>query len=119
MDLRDDLTVALAAFGLEATVTRPVPDDLPVATTVIWLPPVRRRRSDEVYEYGVELEHRQAERAVLSVPKADLTTCPLGTLIVAPPALGLPEQVWRVEEHEREHHDEWRVVVVPVADEGS
>lgn len=114
MDARPDLTVALDAFGVDATVIRPAPDDDPIATTVIWVPPKRRARTDEVYAYRNELESRQAERLVLGLPRSTVPTAPIGTQIVAPPIAGGAAQTWRVEEHERAEADEWRVVVVPV-----
>lgn len=113
MDLRPDMAVALACYGVAAIVTRPVPDDTPIATTVIWVPPDRRYRSDEVYEYRNELARRQAERLVLGVPRADVPTAPLGTIIAAPLVAGGTVQQWRIEGHERDEADEWRVVVVP------
>lgn len=114
MDIRPDLDDALEAFGVPATVIRPVPDDEPIETTLIWPPPVRRRFSDEVYEVGVEIDRRQPERTMAAVPKADVPVLPLGTRIIAPAGAGQPLQTWRVELHEREHPDEWRVMVVPV-----
>ena len=112
-DLRPPIAAALTAFGVAATVTRPAPDDTPIVTTAIWVPPDRRSRSDEVYEYRNELARRQAERLVLGLPRSAVPTLPIGTVIAAPLVSGATSQTWRVEEHERDEPDEWRVVVVP------
>lgn len=113
MDLRPGLARAHRRFGVPATVTRPSPDDTPIATTVIWAPPERRYRTDEVYEYRNELDRREADRLVLGIRRESVPSVPKGTQIQAPLLKGGPVQAWRVEEHERETADEWRVVVVP------
>lgn len=108
------LDVSLGAHGVPATVTRPAPDDDPVSTTVVWQPNARRTRSDEVYPFRNELDQRQAERRVVSVPVSGLSTLPIGSVITAALIAGGTAKSWRVEELEREEAEERRVVVVPV-----
>jgi len=76
-------SVALAAqaavTGVQATVTRPSPDDTPVVTTIMWLGPLEESRPD-----GTDFQ-RTASRKELAVLKtAQLPNCPRGTIILAP-----------------------------------
>ena len=118
-DLRVPLDPALTAFGVPATVTRPAPDNWPVATTAIWLPPLL----EEPRPVGTDFQRREPRR-LLSLPRAApgipgsvggdrvLSTMPRGTTIVAAERLGEAAKTWRVDGLERTEADEWRVIVV-------
>ena len=103
-DLRPDLGVALAVFGLPATVT--VPGGQPVATTVIWLPPV------SVETVGV-LAPTDRPQAVLALPRSALPVVPRGTLIEVPELEGGSVRSWTVEAVLGITVDEVRVLVIP------
>lgn len=103
-DLRPSLTPALAAFGLAATVTPP--GGSPVATTVIWLPPVA------VDTPGV-LQPTNTPQPVLALPRADVPTVARGTLIDAPETVGGTSKTWIVEAILGQTSDETRVLVIP------
>ena len=106
-DLRVPMDSALSAFGVPATVTRPAPDNTPVISTGIWLPPPL----DEPRPVGTDFQRRDPRRR-LSLPRsAALAKLPRGTIIVAAERLGDAAQTWRVDELERTEVDEWRVVV--------
>ena len=64
-DLRPGIGVALAVFGLPATVT--IPGEEPVATTAIWLPPL------PVEIAGVLVQTDHPQRA-LALPRAGLAS---------------------------------------------
>ena len=113
MDARVPMTVAISAFGLSVTVTRP--GEPAVRTSAIWVPPVRRTASDEVYG-APDITTRDQERKVLAVPlSATLPDVPLGTEIVAAENELADPQTWRVDGFERIEADHVRVVLVPAA----
>lgn len=106
-DLRPPFAAALDAFGVAATVT--LPDGSPVATRVVWQPPITE-------EYPTGSDHRRATpRRRLALPVVDVPLVPRGTIILAPEVSGDPSSEWSVDETERVDNDHHRVVVVPVA----
>jgi len=109
-DLRPDFSTARAAFGVPATVTRPAPDDTPIDTEVIWLPP-----PPTDVPFGLELQ-RQEPKRILSIPLADVPTVPTGTLIACPEVLAGAVQQWTVDGFDRYEFDAVRVIVVPAED---
>lgn len=105
MDLRPPLSAALAAFGVDATVT--VPNGTPVETTAIWLPPVTE-------EMPVGADFRRAEPVrVLALPLADVPEIPRGTVVTAAEVEGGIEADWKVDAVSRLGVDHYRLVVVP------
>lgn len=102
------LAANLAAHGVAATVTRPAPENTPIATTGIWVRPLHEEREP----FGVNRRRREP-RQVLSLPRADVATMPEGTFIVAPEFTGGPPITWRWDGLEQAESDHWRVVVVP------
>jgi hypothetical protein len=109
-DLRPGLSAMLDSLGLEATVTRPAPDDSPIETTIIWVAPLPM-------EVPISGEfQRQEPLRVLAIPLSDVPTVPSGTLIEAPEEQGLASRTWKSEGEARREYDHVRVVVVPVSD---
>jgi len=68
--------VAVGIIGVPAVITRPVPDDQSVETTVVW---------------------REHGRRMLAVPRSALSSLPKGTLIVAAERSGGTTKTWVVE----------------------
>lgn len=79
-----------AAFGVTATVTRPAPDDTPIATTLIWLTP-------QTEDAPVGTFVRREARRVVALLTSEVPTCPLGTAVVAPDETGGTARGWRVD----------------------
>lgn len=90
-------------LGVDATVTRPQPDDVPIATRVIWL--------TAATEGFTEMQRREARR-VMALRRDDVPTAPLGTLVLAPDPEGGPIRRWRVDGFERFDTATIRVTVV-------
>lgn len=81
----------LRAFGVEATVTRPAPDDEPIETTGVWLP-----RDSEMFPQGGEWPRRDQLR-VIAFDVDAVPTLPRGTLIDAPERKGGSSRIWVVD----------------------
>lgn len=107
-DARVPVDVLLEAFGVPATVTRPVPDDTPIITTGIW---DANGLTDDVPS-GQALTRRE-ERRVMALARSEVPTVPKGTQIVAPPTLGDADQTWRVDGMIRVDRDLQWVAVLP------
>ncbi|HRU09770.1 MAG TPA: hypothetical protein P5144_10380 [Thermoanaerobaculia bacterium] len=107
-DLRPGIGVALAVFGLPATVT--IPGEEPVATTAIWLPPL------PVEIAGVLVQTDHPQRA-LALPRAGLASIEperlRGTVIELSEYQGAANSSWIVEARISVGVDEVRVVVIP------
>lgn len=93
--------------AVDATVTRPFPDDTPIETRVIWLAPITGG-----VPTGLEFQRRDVRR-VLAVRRDEVETVPRGTFIEAPEHPGQDDQRWRVDAIDAEFPDHVRVVVVP------
>lgn len=65
-------------YGVDAVVTRPAPDDTPIATRLIWMTP----QPDDLPRGGVF--QRQEPRVVVALPRASVPTVPIDTTILAP-----------------------------------
>ena len=110
-DLRVPMGPIVETFGVPVVLTRPPPEDAPLATTGIWLSALT-----ETDPFGTEVPRRDPRR-VLSVPAtATLTTLPRGTVILAPEMSGQAIRTWRVDGYDRFQPDELRVLVVPMLD---
>lgn len=109
-DARVPMDPLFSAFGVPATVTRPAPDDDPITTTVVWINPI----ADDV-PIGQAFQRRE-QRRILALDRAAVPTVPRGTEIVAPEALGGSERTWKVDSHEQDDVDHYRVRVVPVSE---
>lgn len=109
-EFRVPMASALAAFGVDATITRPVPDDTPIETSIVWLPPTM-----EEFPGGPDLQ-RRSRRRVAGIDRDAVPTVPKGTTIVAPERDGEDPQEWRVDGVELADADHIRAVVVPVGD---
>jgi hypothetical protein len=106
-DLRPPLTPATDAFGVPITVTRPAPENTPVATTGIW----QAAPLLEEPPYGQDLQRRDPRR-VMAIPRDTvLTHIPRGSVIVAPEQLGGTARTWHVDGLERMAADEMRVIL--------
>lgn len=106
LDLRPSFADVQAAFGLEGIVTRPAPDEAPIDSIVVWMPP-----SPYDSPHGFEVQRRE-ERRVLAVSRADVPTLPRGTHVAAAEELGGPTRTWRVDGFDRSEYDHWRAVMV-------
>jgi hypothetical protein len=108
-DLAFDL--AQYAHGVDAVVTRPSPDDTPIATRILWVTPV----SDG--EPGGEFV-RADPRRIAVVARDEVPSVPRGTRIVAPEKMGdATSLTWEVDGTERQEADQTRVFVRAVSDE--
>lgn len=95
-----------AAHGVDATVTRPAPDNAPIATKVIWvLEPV-----GDGQPFGTDFR-RGDPRRVLAIVKADVPTLPRGTVVLAPDVDGGTVHTWLVDGIDRALDDQWRAVM--------
>jgi hypothetical protein len=96
MDLSALRTLALdfdaSAHGVDATITRPAPDNTPIETTVIW----HGAAFDEAQPFGSQLR-RQDPRRVLRIRRDAVSALPRDTTIVAPEAPGGDDRIWKVE----------------------
>lgn len=103
------LSVNLNVHGVDATVTRPSPDNAPIVTRGIWSTPI-----EDVQPVGADFRRREP-RKVLVLPRADVPTLPSGTLIDAPDAIGGPVVAWRFDGFASPAEDGyWRAIVVKV-----
>ncbi len=91
LDLRVPLDAILEAFGVSATVTRPAPDNTPIATTVMWHTP-----TSDVQAFGSDLALQEPRRVVM-VPRGDVPTLPRGTTVVAAEQRGWAQKTWKVD----------------------
>lgn len=89
-DFRPSMAVFLRAFGVDATVTRPAPDDDPITTVGIWVPP------DTVELPGSEFQRREQIR-ILAFDVDAVPTLPTGTLITAPERKDDAVKTWVVD----------------------
>lgn len=101
------LGIEFDVLGLPATVTRPYPDDTPIATRVVWVLP-----ATDGMPTGIELQRQEARR-VMAIRLEDVPTVPRGTIVEAPEVGGADDQRWRVEGPDRVEADHVRVIVVP------
>ena len=112
-DLRVDLQPLLRAFGVPATVTRPAPNDTPIATRAIWVTPGFTRPFADAYPDAVAVRRLEPER-VLAVPLDEVPELPRGTVIAAPERRGGPVRTWSVDSVEYADSDHRRVFVTRV-----
>lgn len=104
-DLRPQLSSALSAFGVSATVTRPASDA--ITTTLIWMTPVTLPSAA-----GEDFSRREPAR-VAAIPRADVPTFPMGTTIAAAEYDGGPVVTFQFDGHDSQADPEhWRVRVV-------
>lgn len=101
------LSLNQATHGVTATVTRPAPDNTPIATTGIW----EVAPKDDSQPYGTDFR-KVDRRRVMALARADLPTLPRGTTIVAPETLDGENKTWVVDGLERVDADTWRVIVL-------
>lgn len=105
-DARVPMSAVLSAFGVGGTVTRPAPDNAPIATTVVWIPP-----TPDAFPEDSPFQRREG-LAILAISFADVPTVPEGTRIDAPPDGGGASRAWRVEGVLAVDADVVRVVVI-------
>jgi hypothetical protein len=107
------LGLNLDFHGFPVTVTRPAPNDTPIATRGLWLRPLA-----EAQPYGTDWRNAQPRR-ILVLPKTTLgtgvaavPTCPRGTTIAAPVKLGDANVNWVAEgDPQPAENDCWYVTV--------
>lgn len=101
------LDLNFSVHGVLATVTRPAPDNTPIETVGVWLPP-----ATEGFPTGADFQRREPQR-VMALRRDEVPSVPRGTLIAAPEKGGDAVQVWRVDGFERYDADHHRVLVIP------
>ena len=109
LERRDLATgIAFSVLGVPATVTRPWPDDTPIATTGIWCTPV----GQVALPMDADVRRRDRYR-VIALPVSDVPTVPRGTVIEVSERAGEAAQRWRADGIEYAAADHKRVIVVP------
>jgi hypothetical protein len=98
-----------AAHGVNATVTRPAPDNAPIATKGIW----RVAPLDERQPYGTDF-HNRVPRRVFVLSRSDVPTLPRGTVVVAPEVMGGADKTWKVDGLEPTEGDYFLAVMLLV-----
>lgn len=96
--------------GVDATVTRPYPNQDPIPTRIIWL---TEAMADEA---GGPFTRRQGVK-VMALRRSDVPTVPDGTFVVAPPKAGDDAATWKVDGLHSQFSDHKRVYVTRVEDE--
>lgn len=84
--------VLVTVMGVPAVITRPVPDDQSVETTVVW----QDHPTDESRPFGAEISRREPRRT-LAVPRSALSSLPKGSVIVAAERFGGTTKTWVVD----------------------
>lgn len=102
--------VNFGVHGVDATLTRPFPDDTPITTRVIW-----QASETEDVPAGVVFGRREARR-VAAIRRTDVDSVPRGSILVAPEAAGQASQRWRVDGVHHVTPEHVRVSVVPDPD---
>jgi hypothetical protein len=99
-------------FAVDATVTRPAPDDTPIETLredgggLLWLTPTTEDAPES------QVFARRERRRVAAFLKRDVPTCPIGTAIAAPDERGGDPGGWRVDGFVLDEAEHMRVSVV-------
>ena len=101
------LETNLAVHGFDVVVTRPAPEDTPIATRGMWL-----TSQTEAMPLSTDFQRRDPIR-VLALSRLAVPTVPRGTVILAPPKAGDDDQTWRVDGMAQEDPDKWHVTVLP------
>lgn len=103
------LELNFTAHGVAATVTRPAPDNAPIATRGIWVTsPLEEPRA-----FGTDYARREPRR-VFALAKSAVPTLPRGTVIVAAETLGGATKTWRVDGFDpQEVQEQWRAILKP------
>ena len=97
-----------STMGVPAVVTRPSPDDTPVAAQAIWLTPKVERDP-----YGTDRGNRDPRKCLALQRSTSLPSAPAGTRITAPEVQGGADKQWRVEGYaEPMTRDEMRLIVL-------
>jgi hypothetical protein len=100
------LDLNFSAHGVDATVTRPAPDDVPIETRVIWMTTVATDQAE-----GGDYIRRDPHR-VMVLRRDEVPTAPRGTVIVAPEKSGDTPVSWVIDAHDKTEADQHRVVVL-------
>lgn len=100
-------TALYDTMGVDATITRPSPYDIPIATRVIWLTP------NTVTLPEADFARREPLR-VMEMKRADVPTLPRGSRIAAAERAGGPVLEWQVDRLDLADPDHLRVLVTPV-----
>lgn len=102
------VSITQAVMGVPITVTRPAPDDTPIATRGIWRPaPLEDSRP-----YGTDFQ-RVGPRRVMAIGKADVDDLPRGSIIAAPEVIDGVTKNWRVDGFDPQVDPyQWRVILV-------
>ena len=105
------LAVNLDVFGVPMTVTRPAPDNDPIATRGIWITP-----DTEGMPVGADYR-RTEQRNVLALSRLDVPEIPTGTRAVGAGPAGGADRTWQVDGFAGLERDHIRVIVVDVTED--
>lgn len=105
------LDLTSSAHGVTVTVTRPAPDQAPIVTRGTWA----TTPLEEPRPYGTTFQ-RNKPRRVMALPRADLPTLPVGSIILAAEFGSSTIKVWRVDSLDAQIIvEQWRAIVIEVA----
>lgn len=99
-------SINFSVHGVDATVTRPSPNDTPIVTRAIWVTP-----DTPAEPSGADFTRSESVDR-LSLPLVDVPSVPLKTVIVAAKR-GESSRTWLVDSHDHIGEGYTRVFVVP------
>jgi hypothetical protein len=104
-------SIIFGTLSVDATVTRPSPDNVAIVTRGIWTTPVT-----ESLPSGLDFKHAEPLRR-MALPRLDVPTVPRGTLIAAAERDGADVLTWQVDsiDHVDAYYTRVFVVQVPEA----
>jgi hypothetical protein len=105
--------INFGVLGVAVTVTRPWPDDVPIATKGIWLTPGLAHPALDPLPGDQAIRRRERLR-VIAIPVSDVPTLPTGSRIDAPDVEGATPAAWRVDA--LDYADGWHRRVIVVAE---
>jgi hypothetical protein len=104
------LDLNVSAHGVDATVTRPAPDNAPIQTRGIWVTtPLEEPRA-----YGTDFQRREPRR-VLALARSAVPTLPRGTTVVAAETIDGTVKTFRVDGLDpMVVPEQWRAILIEV-----
>lgn len=99
-------SINFSVHGVDATVTRPSPDNDPIVTRAVWWAPETPTEPP-----GGDFARSEPVRRI-ALPLVDVPSVPLKTVIVAAER-GASARTWQVDSHDHKGEGYTRVFVVP------